>query len=123
MFIAGMLTGFAISMLIIVFVAAASSEESTTWTSEESFHDGSVLVKYVCTTKSENDVITLRFYAPGLYVVRFDNAKFPGDMDDLPLEFTVSITEPTTRVISKWEMPKDIDLTILKDGQAESHEI
>ena len=120
-FIAGMVVGCILAFFFALIMS--SLESTTTWNSEESFHDGSVVVHYKTTDDSDmNDKITIRFFAPGLYVISFENTDDLTDMD-LPAGLTVAITDSQVRVIEKWNIPLNINVTIIKDGQSETKKL
>ena len=120
-------------ILLVAFVLitsfALSACSNIRADSEQTYFDGSVLVKYQQFSSNVNDMMSFTFYDPGKYHIAFKWT--PGKSSPLgrgpeymPKDRDVTIKKsPRTILVSQYILPDYITVTITNSsGQVESHD-
>jgi len=93
--------------------------------SKSSYFDGAVIVEYNTRAKGISAYLTFRFYEKGTYEVSFSITpdKRGRHRDKIPQNFTKTIeVAPREIVIKQYILPDFLRVTIVKDGESESHD-
>lgn len=121
---------FFVLFTLIILLSLLLSGCSSIYESKADYFDGKVLVEYYQTTENEDDNVTFTFYDKGNYEVHFSYTDgketgigaFSGSID-LPEDFTFSVDNaPRSKVVSQYVLPGFLTITIIHNGQVESHE-
>lgn len=118
-----------LTLSVILLTALVTAGCNASYNSKASYFGGALLADYQQSSSRDScDNFTLTFFEPGSYHVAFSQT--PGTVgrdghgpEVMPKDFDVTIAQaPRARVVSQYNLPDYLRVTITRDGRAEFYD-